>query len=156
MRRFASALALLAALALPAPALAGGPGGGTLRATRMLTETYPCDGVPRLFVYTLSSSVGGHPPISGPVRIMRMWAGNYTAVNDNVRVAAFRQTVDGAPTGGDLLYQMFPGSPQHGETFPAPGFRLSPGDPVVFDVVCWGGGLQTTAVWMTYEEVGQP
>jgi hypothetical protein len=124
-----------------------------LYATRVFSLTYKCDGVDHMVRYRLRDEIAGHPPILAPsVRIVRLWAGHYTEGKQakNARVVGFRDTVNGVSLHGELLLQMFPGQQQAEWSFAPDWLTLSQQDSITWDVICWGGGLQVTAVWMYY------
>lgn len=136
------------------PAYATGP----LRATRIFTQTYPCDGASRQVTWRLTDSVSGHAPITAPaITIFRVWGANYTMAPNSTtsRVAAFRDSLDGVSTHGDLLFQLFPGYDQSEGPLPSVGLRLSQQDSITIDYICWGASMQTTAAWVWYGEETQ-
>jgi hypothetical protein len=122
-----------------------------LNATRAFTETYVCDGIQRNITYRLSDGISGHSPISASqVIIWNVWAGNYVDPRTNARLAVFRDSVGGVSTHGDLLLQLAQGYDQASRGYGRNGFLLTQQDSITFDYVCWGGGSQTTAVWIYY------
>lgn len=147
MHRFIGMIGVLLMIAIAADA-------ADLRATRIMTDTYACDGVQHEYAYTLAVGVSGHPPIADPqIAIHRVWGANYIGVNPpanpvpfaNARIVAFKSGL-----AGQFIFQMTPGQNENDWDFGANGFTLDQSEHITIGYVCWGGAAQTTAVWIFY------